>query len=786
MSSFQRCCDPLKCHTRQRTRNARSDLRPVSNKLVETFPQLMLNPSQKICSLCRRKLYAMQNRTSSVLDLSGIVPQSSNENSNLADTSEVSHVDHDQFTANAEGRTDVELPDECRIDHIVHHSDGEDALGSGVAEESVDLMAQSENSPSVTDLNECVGAALYEVTDAISEDDSTDSSASSKVEDEFIQINEGLASFGVSPLSKRQMQRKGSSYGQKKIRKIVAALSEKLGVSDGDAESEIIVQLKEKFKATTNRSEKIQILTVLPNSWSLFKIMQEFGVSNYMARCAKKLVAEKGILSTPDLKHGRCLPAVTENLVKAFYHSDNINRVMPGRKDYVSVITSEGKREHCQKRLLLCNLKELYEQFKTLNPGLKVGFSTFAMLRPRECVLAGSSGAHSVCVCSLHQNAKLMFYASKITTLSEGAFSHYQHCLAAIMCNPPRIQCYLGKCKQCPGTDTLHLKLQDIMDTNMVDTVEYKQWTSTDRSTMECIVKPVDEFLQSFMKTLKTLKRHDLIAKQQSNFVTDAKEALGSNEFLVITDFSENYISKTETSSIRAVAREAGVDEKLVREWKGQEMELEEIMQKQGKMVCKVRKRIRGGGRKVHFPKQEKLIAERILQQRALHVRVLRRDVTRIAKEIITNPHFSVSPGWISKFMRRYRHGYHTAGSLPPWLLDAVLPPLSSATSSSSSAAPTPTTSSSRAAPTPTTSSRELPPPPAAAELPKRKRYRRGHRTTTTTQSSSSAPPTPAVAVPPPAAAAELPPPPPAVAAELPQRQEHCYLHQPHHRHKQY
>ena len=337
------------------------------------------------------------------------------------------------------------------------------------------------------------------------------------------------------------MQRKGSSYGQKKIRKIVAALSEKLGVSDDDTESEIIVQLKEKFKATTNRSEKIQILTVLPNSWSLFKIMQEFGVSNYMARCAKKLVAEKGILSTPDLKHGRCLPAVTENLVKAFYHSDNISRVMPGRKDYVSVITSEGKREHCQKRLLLCNLKELYEQFKTLNPGIKVGFSTFAMLRPRECVLAGSSGTHSVCVCSLHQNAKLMFYASKITTLSEGAFSHYQHCLAAIMCNPPRIQCYLGKCKQCPGTDTLHLKLQDIMDTNMVDTVEYKQWTSTDRSTMESIVQPVDVFLQSFMKTLKTLKCHDLIAKQQSNFVTDAKEALGPDEFLVITDFSENY-----------------------------------------------------------------------------------------------------------------------------------------------------------------------------------------------------------------------------------------------------
>ena len=55
---------------------------------------------------------------------------------------------------------------------------------------------------------------------------------------------------------------------------------------------------------------------------------------------------------------------------------------------------------------------------------------------------------------------------------------------------------------------------------------------------METIIQPVDEFLQSFMKTLKTLKHHDLIAKQQSNFVTDAKQALGPN---VIGDFSDNY-----------------------------------------------------------------------------------------------------------------------------------------------------------------------------------------------------------------------------------------------------
>ena len=119
--------------------------------------------------------------------------------------------------------------------------------------------------------------------------------------------------------------------------------------------------------------------------------------------------------------------------------------------------------------------------------------------------------------------------------------------------------------------------------------------------------------------------------------------------------FKLQIVSKTETSriNIRAVAREAGVDEKRVCEWKKQEMELEEMMKKQGKIACKVRKHLSGGGRKVQFPVQEKSIA--ILQQRALHVRVLRRDVARFAKDIITNPSFKASPGWISRFMRRHK-----------------------------------------------------------------------------------------------------------------------------------
>lgn len=97
----------------------------------------------------------------------------------------------------------------------------------------------------------------------------------------------------------------------------------------------------------------------------------------------------------------------TVDAVKQFYLSDDISACFPGMKDFVSVKTPAG-REHQQKRRLLGNLRELYQAFKERNPGLGVGFSKFAMLRPECCVFAGPTGTHTVCVCPIHQNFKLM------------------------------------------------------------------------------------------------------------------------------------------------------------------------------------------------------------------------------------------------------------------------------------------------------------------------------------------------------------------------------------------
>ena len=115
----------------------------------------------------------------------------------------------------------------------------------------------------------------------------------------------------------------------------------------------------------------------------------------------------------------------------------------------------------------------------------KIGFSKFAELHPRHCVLAGASGTHAVCVCTTHQNVKLMMIGGKIAELSaydDVRLNNYNHCLAKIICNPPQPDCYFQSCNSCSGISGLK---EHLMDDNIIDTVQYKQWVSTDRSTLE-------------------------------------------------------------------------------------------------------------------------------------------------------------------------------------------------------------------------------------------------------------------------------------------------------------
>ena len=105
---------------------------------------------------------------------------------------------------------------------------------------------------------------------------------------------------------------------------------------------------------------------------------------------------------------GRSLSDDIIEKVLKFYTSDDVSVNLPGKKDFLSVRNDDGQRQHIQKKLILCNLAELYQIFKEQYSDCSIGFSSFASLRPVHCVLAGSSGTHTICVCAIHQNIKLM------------------------------------------------------------------------------------------------------------------------------------------------------------------------------------------------------------------------------------------------------------------------------------------------------------------------------------------------------------------------------------------
>ena len=112
-------------------------------------------------------------------------------------------------------------------------------------------------------------------------------------------------------------------------------------------------------------------------------------------RESQNLKSAGGILATPTYKSRNKLPESTLEAVAVFYENDGYTRIMPGKSDCVSV----ARNVHKQKRLILCNLKELYFAFQEKYPDIKIGLSKFCDLCPKWCVNVSHSGTHSVCVC---------------------------------------------------------------------------------------------------------------------------------------------------------------------------------------------------------------------------------------------------------------------------------------------------------------------------------------------------------------------------------------------------
>ena len=151
--------------------------------------------------------------------------------------------------------------------------------------------------------------------------DDQDSSYLSKDFDRS-RFNSSAEALGFSPI-KPVGKRDAVSYAQNKAKHMKAGLNEKLAnvieISNKELNESslndctnckdlerLIVLIKEKLEISSPR-DQIKILTLTPESWSIKKTVQDFGVTEYKVKCARELKKERVILTEPKLKVGKAL-----------------------------------------------------------------------------------------------------------------------------------------------------------------------------------------------------------------------------------------------------------------------------------------------------------------------------------------------------------------------------------------------------------------------------------------------------------------------------------------------
>mgnify|MGYP007063903355 CR=1 FL=1 len=122
--------------------------------------------------------------------------------------------------------------------------------------------------------------------------------------------------------------------------------------------------------------------------------------------------------------------------------------MLPGRRDCITLLGTNGKKEKLQKKILLMTVMEAFQIFKSENPGQKIGKSKYASLCPPH-VLPVSERDHTVCCCKYHENFEMLITGlKKLYSLLPGA----NQIVIDSVCSWNIICCF-GNCEKCKNLE---------------------------------------------------------------------------------------------------------------------------------------------------------------------------------------------------------------------------------------------------------------------------------------------------------------------------------------------
>ena len=239
-----------------------------------------------------------------------------------------------------------------------------------------------------------------------------------------------------------------------------------------------------------------------------------------------------------DKQNRPTMSALSPTIVKTvneFYLRDDISRQAPGRKDVVSVKSTEGKVKF-QIRHLMFPLREAHAMFCNEN-GSVVGKSKFAELRPKHVMLSNKL-PHNVCLCKYHEN-----FISAINAFHKSVpkFPEYTaSLLESFLCKNALEKCWMGKCEKCSSL------MKSVLQENCEDLVEasWLVWQECDGRLAKVQEEGyILELIEYICSIGPQFLQHCYIKREQAKSYQQEKTTVLSQHDLALiqVDFSENY-----------------------------------------------------------------------------------------------------------------------------------------------------------------------------------------------------------------------------------------------------
>ncbi|XP_062621147.1 uncharacterized protein LOC134282769 [Saccostrea cucullata] len=314
--------------------------------------------------------------------------------------------------------------------------------------------------------------------------------------------------------------------------------------------SQTLKNLKQKRSKKDNASRRpLHEAILAKNKFGANKALRNyFGLSQTLG---KKLKGGENITDIERKKRKDALPERVHTNIQGFYQNSYISREIPN--------VSSVKKDLTVKMALEGSLKHTYDTYCAENPEVKVSYSKFVELRPKN-VLTMSKTKYLQCLCEYCinidfklQSLRLFCSMNEQEKIADDRYALSRLTLCPKENNYYKKDCIDRNCNLC-GVGKFDEAVSEMRNTFSASQITWKRWQLGTKTTevngrqtvkrfmeLKRITGTVLEFLDQLRQELSPFSKHLFNAQWQSKEFENLKGNIPRNWVMVCLDFAENY-----------------------------------------------------------------------------------------------------------------------------------------------------------------------------------------------------------------------------------------------------